>query len=118
MLAASTSTAVPCGEPTARLLAPPVRLITSYTLEILSTERAMEIINCNWKFKFQCPRHWNGLRETADPNVRTCESCLENVYLCKDEDEVRRRSSQGQCVALGFFRDNGAMLLGRLRPVE
>jgi len=77
----------------------------------------MQIVNCTWKFKFQCPRLWIGLHETSDPNVRTCESCLERVYLCKDEDEVTRRSSQGQCVALGFLRDDGTMLLGKVMPV-
>jgi hypothetical protein len=78
----------------------------------------MEIVNCTWKFEFQCPRLWIGLRETADPNVRVCESCLENVYLCMDDAEVGRRSSQGQCVALGFLRDDGGMLLGKVIPVE
>jgi hypothetical protein len=76
-----------------------------------------EIINCNWKFKFQCPRDWQGLRKTQDPNVRACESCLENVYLCMNEDELSRRSSSGQCVALGFLRPGDEKtLMGRVVP--
>jgi hypothetical protein len=73
---------------------------------------ALEIENCSWKFKFQCPRLWGGLHPTDDPNVRVCESCLERVYLCKTEAEVLDRSKRGECVALGFFRGGG--LLGRV----
>jgi hypothetical protein len=74
------------------------------------------IENCSWKFQFQCPRSWSGLRETADPNVRLCESCLEKVYLCKNEAEVLRFAAEGKCVAIGFFRDNG--MLGKVVEVK
>ena len=78
----------------------------------------MQITNCTWKFQFQCPRRWESLRQTGDPNVRICESCLEDVHLCADDEEVRRRSESGQCVALGFHRDSGFELLGRVIPVD
>ena len=74
-----------------------------------------QIRNCNWKFKFQCPLRWEGLRTTDDPNVRTCESCLRSVYLCENEEEVAQRSAAGQCVALGFERnEDGEMLMGEI----
>jgi hypothetical protein len=58
-----------------------------------------DIHNCSWKWQFQCPRRWNSLRDTADPKVRSCDSCLENVYLCETEEEVLQRAAQGQCAA-------------------
>ena len=73
----------------------------------------MEIRNCTWKFKFQCPLRWSSLRTTDDPNVRLCESCLRNVYLCENEEQLAERAASGQCVALRFERDEeGEMLLG------
>ena len=73
------------------------------------------IENCSWKFQFQCPRMWIGLRETADANVRLCESCLEKVYLCTNEAEVRKFAAEGKCVAIGFLRDTDMLgMLGRV----
>ena len=74
----------------------------------------MEIVNCTWKFEFQCPRAWIGLHATEDPNVRICESCLERVHLCRTEEEVDVRSRRGECVALSFVR--GPQMLGKLIP--
>ena len=76
----------------------------------------MQIVNCTWRFEFQCPRGWNGLHATEDPNVRVCESCLERVYLCQTEEEVEMRSRRGECVALGFWR--GPQMLGKVLPRE
>jgi hypothetical protein len=59
-----------------------------------------KISNCTWKITLQCPRQWSGLREAGDPNVRVCESCLENVYLCFNEAEVSRHTALGRRVAL------------------
>lgn len=69
----------------------------------------MEIDNCSWKFQFQCPRSWHALRTTSDPNVRACDSCLENVYLCKDEAEVVTQAGKGRCVALAYYRQAGTL---------
>ena len=67
----------------------------------VSDPTALEkISNCTWKLALQCPRHWSGLRETADPKVRLCESCLENVYLCFNEADASRHTALGRRVAL------------------
>ena len=73
-----------------------------------------EIRNCTWKFAFQCPRRWEGLRETGDAKVRMCESCLKEVYLCADDEEVRARAGRGECVAVYSKINPGEMLLGEL----
>ncbi len=75
----------------------------------------MESDSCTWKFwQLQCPRSWSGLRKTDDPDIRLCESCLQNVHLYKTEEEVDLRSRQGECVALNFPR--GPQLLGKVLP--
>lgn len=76
-----------------------------------------EIVGCSWKFKLQCPKRWEGLRETADSDVRLCESCLKEVFRCHTEEEVAARAQRGECVALGLFgADEQAGLLGEVVP--
>jgi hypothetical protein len=70
------------------------------------------IENCSWKFEVQCPRLWANLRKTDDPDVRLCETCLELVYLCRNDAEVAQRAAEGKCVAAQFFRDDE--MLGRV----
>jgi len=65
-----------------------------------------DIKSCSWKWQFQCPRRWLSLRLTHDPKVRSCDSCLEFVYLCETDDEVTQRSSKGQCVAIRAKSDD------------
>ena len=73
---------------------------------------ALDIVNCNWKFQFQCPRQWSSLRQTADPKVRMCEVCLREVHWCENDAEVRLRAGQGACVAVAPDNDHTEALLG------
>jgi hypothetical protein len=80
-----------------------------------------EIVNCAWKFQFQCPRQWAGLRKTADPKVRLCEACLRDVHWCDNDTEVRRRAAEGACVAVAIADEDDDLegaLLGRVLPSE
>ena len=79
-------------------------------------ESKMEIINCTWKFSFQCSRMWSALRETGDPKVRFCEACLKEVHLCRTQEELSAGVARGDCVAMGFWR--GYETLGKVVPVE
>jgi uncharacterized protein (TIGR02996 family) len=58
------------------------------------------IENCTLRFRFQCPKQWEALRETADGRVRFCESCQKNVYHCGTVEEARARALRGCCVAV------------------
>ena len=78
----------------------------------------MEILNCTWKFKVQCPRMWSGLRETSDPNIRLCESCLREVHLCENDQQVQRHANAGHCVALHTIPDGSIFLMGEVIPSE
>ena len=77
---------------------------------------ADEIVNCTWKFQFQCPRQWSSLQQTADPKVRICESCLREVHWCEDDAEVQRRAAQGACVAIRVRGQYEEFLLGEIAP--
>jgi hypothetical protein len=61
-----------------------------------------DIENCHWQVVVHCPKRWDGLDPTADPAVRGCATCLKNVYLCNNEDELKQRVSEGKCVAVGW----------------
>jgi hypothetical protein len=73
----------------------------------------MEIVNCTWPHRdAQCPRFFClRLRETADENVRVCESCLEPIHLCRTPEEAERRKRRGERVAKGYL-DAGEVILG------
>jgi hypothetical protein len=64
------------------------------------TEATETISNCTWSLPLQCPRRWSGLRETAEPGIRRCEACLENVYLCFNQADLSRHTARGRRVAL------------------
>lgn len=53
------------------------------------------------RFAFQCPRTWQSLEPTADPNVRHCDRCAESVHLCTDTAQIAQRARQGQCISVG-----------------
>jgi len=61
-------------------------------------EPPKEIRNC--KILFQCPKLWKRLAETADPKVRFCDQCFEQVYLVQTEEELADQSARGRCVAI------------------
>ncbi len=56
--------------------------------------------NCGTRWTFICPRKWSEFRETADPEIRFCSTCEQNVYYCHSVEEARERASQRQCVTL------------------
>lgn len=56
--------------------------------------------NCGWKLKFQCPRSWDGLQPTEDPDIRMCGACAEQVFRCYSDSEAQLHAKQGHCVAV------------------
>jgi hypothetical protein len=57
-----------------------------------------EIRNC--RFKFECPRSWDGLEETADERVRHCNECNRMVVLCRTSRQLKRAIIDNFCVAI------------------
>lgn len=58
----------------------------------------LPIQNCT--FEFDCPRDYEKLSKTDDPDVRFCSECSCNVYRCKSLDELAEHSQSGRCVSL------------------
>ena len=50
------------------------------------------------RFAFHCPRTWESLDATADPELRHCQDCQEQVFRCHTVSEVAARARAGQCV--------------------
>lgn len=60
----------------------------------------VQIEGCDPRFAFQCPKQWEQLSGTDDPNVRFCKACGENVYHCQTMKEARAHAREGHCVAI------------------
>lgn len=75
-----------------------------------------KIANCSWQVAIQCPQTWYALDRTDDPDVRRCSTCLQDVYRCDTEDEVRRHVAAGHCCAIGA--DEEGEFLGVLVEIE
>ena len=59
-----------------------------------------ELWNCENAFEFICPRRWESLSRTESPDIRYCEVCSQNVYLCESPTEFVRQGNLGRCVAI------------------
>jgi len=57
-----------------------------------------EIRNC--EFKFKCPKLWDELELTDDPNIRTCQECQRRVVFCRTASELKRAITDDECVAV------------------
>jgi hypothetical protein len=51
-------------------------------------------------FSFKCPKTWNRLSLTSDPQVRHCPECDQGVHLALTEDDFRRYADEGLCIAV------------------
>lgn len=56
-----------------------------------------KIDNCSWKKK--CDLTFNALEKTAEDNVRYCDKCKNNVYLCQTSEELKFHIESNHCVA-------------------
>ena len=59
-----------------------------------------ELWNCENAFEFVCLRKWESLRPTESPDIRYCEVCSQNVYLCETPLEFVSQGNLGRCVAI------------------
>jgi uncharacterized protein (TIGR02996 family) len=68
----------------------------------LSVVSKLPIEACNFQFTFRCPKRWENLRPTTDPNVRQCETCRKSVHFSASVAEARDHAQRGECVALSL----------------
>lgn len=60
-----------------------------------------EIRDCAEQFRFVCPRTWDSLYPTDNPEARHCPECNETVYLCLGSDDLEKHRGKRMCFALG-----------------
>lgn len=58
------------------------------------------IEKCETRFDFICPRSWDSLAATDDPETRFCTTCTRNVYYATSVERARVLAVQGACVAV------------------
>jgi hypothetical protein len=61
---------------------------------------SVDVWNCANAFEFVCPRYWESLSEGADPNIRFCSVCNQQVYRCETPLEFVSNAELGHCVAV------------------
>ena len=74
------------------------------------------IANCKVEFTFQCPKLWSKLKKTKDNDIRFCDVCGRNVYLCNSWEEIRHHAQEGNCIAIPPDENEREHLLGEPPP--
>jgi hypothetical protein len=78
------------------------------------------------EWSFECPVALNRLQKTTDDTIDICEICNKNVYLVKNEQELRERVDKKQCVAFAEediiggrkeAKERRAMKMGEIRAL-
>jgi hypothetical protein len=59
------------------------------------------------RFHFKCPQLWSRLQPTPAESVRHCPECDRDVYLALTEEDFRRHSEDGWCIAVPVSRERG-----------
>lgn len=55
-------------------------------------------ISC--RFRFKCPQVWGRLQPSDVEGVRHCPECERDVHLAMTEEDFRRHSEEGRCIAV------------------
>lgn len=65
----------------------------------------IQINNC--PLVYQCPKTWERLTITPNPDVRYCEECSKNVHYCYGTTQVEEYLNRGYCIAVkpGLYGD-------------
>ena len=61
-------------------------------------------ITCS--FRFKCPQVWNRLQPTQVESVRHCTECQRDVHLALTEEDFRKHSEEGRCIAVPVLQNN------------
>ena len=62
--------------------------------------RNLNIENCEYSVKYECPLKWKNLKKTDDPTIRFCNECNKNVYRCKTEQDLDEHIKLNHCIAV------------------
>lgn len=65
-----------------------------------------EAINISCRFRFKCPQLWDRLLQTDVEGIRHCPECERDVHLALTEEDFRRHSEEGRCVAVRVLQSD------------
>jgi len=49
---------------------------------------------------YVCPKDWFELSPTNKSGIKHCNTCNQNVYLCKTQEEINEQLIRGVCIAI------------------
>lgn len=61
-------------------------------------ETTVRNIECT--FEFKCDQQWDDLETQLASNIKFCQQCQKNVYLCKTQEELDYARSLGWCISI------------------
>ncbi len=56
-----------------------------------------QFLNC--PMAYECPKDWFELTPTNKAEVKYCDTCNQEVFLCLEEGELNERIAGGVCIA-------------------
>ena len=59
-----------------------------------------KIRNCDFEFKFKCPKKWELLEATDSEDIKLCNQCNQKVYFCSSDEDALFHANQGHCIAI------------------
>ena len=66
----------------------------------------MKPIIKNCVLGFKCSESWDTLKALAeDSNIKHCDKCDKNVFLCESEEQLNDAIDKGVCVAVDFVEE-------------
>jgi hypothetical protein len=61
-------------------------------------ESTLRNIECT--FEFKCDKQWDDLETLVASNIKFCQQCRKDVYLCKTQEELDHARSLGRCISI------------------
>ena len=58
------------------------------------------IRNIECTFEFKCDKQWDDLETQLASNIKFCQQCQKDVYLCKTKQELDHARSLGRCISI------------------
>jgi hypothetical protein len=84
-------------------------------------EHSFQVWDCERMLQFQCPMKWEKLGPSPNADVRHCQACDQDVYLCHTPADFVSHGEQGRCVAIPdemFPTSDLSHRLGQTSPEE
>lgn len=75
----------------------------------LPTEGISVIRYC--PMKYECPKKWETLNETENPDVRHCDTCGKDVTLARTDNQLAELMAARACVSYFYQEDDRVIRL-------